>query len=121
MSSDAGADGLKEPVALMANTETHSVVMTFEHRFKRGRSGDFKLVEAESSDVEVRELKGPIARVKRSYGLTINLDNYESARFDVSIEVPCELMDVEAADAFAEAFCEERVVREKNSLGSGGG
>jgi len=61
-----------------------------------------------------------VAKVRRGYGLTLNLGNYESARCDVSIEVPCVLQDVGAADEWARAWVEKRVVQEvENVRGEG--
>lgn len=58
--------------------------------------------------VSTHVFDGQVAKVRRGYGLTINLGNYESARFDVSLEVPCYIEDVNAADEFARLWVEER-------------
>jgi len=59
------------------------------------------------------QFEGPVARVGRGYGLTLNLTNYESARFDVYLEVPCHVEDIDNADKFAKDWamkrCEEEV------------
>jgi len=59
--------------------------------------------------VAVAVFDGPVARVRRGYGLTLNIGDYESARVDVSIEVPCYPEDVEAADDWASNFVEKRI------------
>lgn len=51
---------------------------------------------------------GPVARVKRGYGLTMNLGGYESARFDVVLELPCYVEDIDTADEFAKRWVEQR-------------
>jgi hypothetical protein len=62
----------------------------------------------------------PISKVNRGYGLTLNLGNFESARLDVGIEVPCLFPDVDAADEWARQWVEERVVKEvENVRGEG--
>jgi hypothetical protein len=42
-------------------------------------------------------------------GRTINLGNFESARFDVSIQVPCNKEDLEAAYDFGLKFVSDRL------------
>lgn len=83
-----------------------------------------KEYKATASDevVMVHDFKGPVARVRRGYGLTMNLGNYESARFDVTLELPCYPEDVDAADEFAKAWVEQRCEAEVAEVrGSGGG
>jgi hypothetical protein len=62
----------------------------------------------------------PVAKVRRGYGLTLNLSNYESARLDVSVEVPCVLQDVDAADEWARQWVEKRVIKEVENVRGGG-
>lgn len=76
---------------------------------------------AKEEIVQVHNFDRPVARVKRGYGLTLNLGNYESARFDVSIEVPCYLEDVDLADQFARDWVEERCEAEVAEVRGGGG
>jgi hypothetical protein len=74
--------------------------------------------------VLVHDFKGPVARVRRGYGLTMNLGNYESARFDVVLEVPCYVEDIDAADEFAKKWVEKRCeaeVAEVRSPSNGNG
>ena len=54
--------------------------------------------------------------VTRGYGLTLNLGNYESARFDVTITMPCYPEDVEACDEWCRAWAEERTKQEMASV-----
>lgn len=63
---------------------------------------------AKEEVVLVHDFKGPVARVRRGYGLTMNLGNYESARFDVILELPCYPEDIDAADEFAKQWVEKR-------------
>lgn len=71
------------------------------------RGKEFKS-EASEEIVSVHKFDGPVARVKRGYGLTMNLSNYESARFDVILELPCYVEDIDAADEFAKEWVEKR-------------
>lgn len=83
-------------------------------RFVRnGRDEDVRETE---ELVAVGKFDGPPAIVHRGYGLTLNLGNYESARFDVSISMPCYPEDVDACDAWAAAWAEQRVEKEVNSV-----
>jgi len=87
--------------------------------------GDAYRETASEEVVAVHKFDGPVAMVRRGYGLTLNLGNYESARLDVSVEVPCHVEDVDAADEWARAWVEERVKAEvsdvRESKGNGGG
>jgi hypothetical protein len=98
--------------------EDHAIVAMIDNRFV------FKSeTQRETSSEEVvgiLKFKGPVAKVRRGYGLTLNLSNYESARLDVGVEVPCYLQDVDAADEWARVWVEERVVKEvENVRGEG--
>ena len=104
---------------VMAGEKEESVILTTERRFKRGNADDYKLVERKREEVNVGVFSGPVAEVTRSYGFTINLGNYESARFDIALKVPCELEDVEAADEFAKKFISERIKIEWTALKPG--
>jgi len=98
--------------------ESHATVAVIENRFV------FKTeTQRETSSEEVvaiQTFEGPVAKVRRGYGLTLNLGNYESARLDVTVEVPCYLEDVDAADEWARQWVEKRVVKEvENVCGEG--
>jgi hypothetical protein len=87
------------------------VIVTVDNRFIRGDETEI-CITAESEVVEVRRFETTPAVVSRGYGLTLNQTNYESARIDVRVEVPCYLADLEKADEFAAAFCEKRLRKE---------
>lgn len=59
--------------------------------------------------MEVREFHTTPAKVKAAMGLTINLGNYESARVDVGVELPCYAEEVPEVMARAWTFCEEEI------------
>jgi hypothetical protein len=95
----------------MAKQEQEKAIIAIvNNRFVKSEGGDYEEV------VEVLKFDTAPAIVKRGYGLTLNLGNYESARIDVAIEVPCYVQDVEKADRWARAWVEERVVAEVNSV-----
>ena len=66
--------------------------------------------------VVVSKFETQPAIIHRGYGLTLNLGNYESARFDVSVTLPCYVEDIEAADEFAKAFVKARIEKEVEDL-----
>lgn len=86
----------------------------------KGNEYDSKATE---EVVSVHDFDGPVARIRRGYGLTMNLGNYESARFDVTLELPCHVEDIDAADEFAREWVEKRCeaeVAEVRGNGNGG-
>jgi len=70
--------------------------------------------------IEVTKFETEPARVRVGFGLTINLGNYESARLDVSVEVPCYKEQVDDAYTQAKVWVEERVQSEVADIKAGG-
>jgi hypothetical protein len=98
--------------------EERPVIVTIDNRFIHGNGTETcvtKLTEA----VEVKKFETRPAVVKRGYGVTINQGNYESARIDVSVEVPCLIQDVALADKWAAKFIEERLLEEVTDVKGG--
>lgn len=91
--------------------QEHPVIVRVDNRYVHGK-GNETCITAEDEVVEVRRFETTPAIVRRGFGLTLNQGNYESARIDVSVEVPCYLADIAKADKWAAAFCEERVRKE---------
>ncbi len=56
------------------------------------------------------------AKVSVSQGLTLNLGNYESARIEVSIAVPCYREEVDDAYRYAISWVEDRLSTEVSSV-----
>jgi len=95
-------------------TQEHAIIALIDNRFvKKGKDG---AGTSKEEIIEVIQFKTTPAIVKRGMGLTLNLGNYESARLDVGIEVPCYVEDIENADAFARKWVEDRVVAEVESV-----
>ena len=58
-------------------------------------------------------VQGPVgASVRVSRGLTLNLGQYESARIDVEVMLPCGAAGVEEAYLKARDFCEAKIQEE---------
>lgn len=63
---------------------------------------------------------GELARVKVGLGMTINLGNYESARVDVGVELPCRVAEVNDAFGLAWEAAEHEVRQQIRSVRGGG-
>lgn len=78
--------------------------------------GDAHKEDTAVEKVLTHKWDGPVARVRRACGLTLSLGPYESARFDVSLEVPCLPEDIDAADKFAQDWVESRIQEEADQI-----
>ena len=68
--------------------------------------------EAKDETIEVKTFVTQPATVEIGYGLTLNIGNYESARVDVKVSVPCYREETDAAYEYAKAWAESRVKQE---------
>lgn len=66
--------------------------------------------EMDFEDLPVRIFEVEPASVRAGYGLTINLGNYESARVDVQVTLPCYAEEVQSAIDEAFEIAEQRVM-----------
>jgi len=66
--------------------------------------------------IDVHQFETTPARVRVGLGLTINRGNFESARIDVSVELPCYKEEVEEVYRVAQQFVEERIQKEVAEL-----
>ena len=83
-------------------------------RFVHG--GQEETIKDESEIVAVAGFDSQPATVTRGYGLTLNTGGYESARFDVTITMPCYPEDVDACDEWCRSWAEERIVEEAEAV-----
>lgn len=118
-------DGRPEGASSPAREENpdgqeHAVILHVNNRFKR-RTGKEVCVTELNEVVSVHKFDTQPAIVRRGYGLTLNQGDFNSARIDVSVEVPCYLEDIALADKWAAEFVEKRLTDEVTSLGKGGG
>lgn len=84
--------------------------------------GKIGAIEASDQKLEVRGFVTEPATVEIGYGLTLNIGNYESARVDVKVSVPCYREEINEAYDFAKKWAEERVqaeVKEIRKIASG--
>jgi hypothetical protein len=81
-----------------------------------GRSFGDSAEKVSETEIAVHVFTTAPAEVAFEAGGTINLGNYESARFMVSIRVPCYREDVDAAFQTAKAWVEKRAEAEVNEI-----
>lgn len=98
--------------------EERAVIVTIDNRFVHG-NGTEDCITKLTEVVEVKKFETRPAVVRRGYGVTINQGNYESARIDISVEVPCQIQDVARADEWAAKFIEKRLIIEVASVKGG--
>jgi hypothetical protein len=72
--------------------------------------------EEEQLDLEVRKFETEPAWVKAGYGLTINLGNYESARCDCGVTLPCYLEEVPDAMKKAWEIAEAEIQKQRKAV-----
>ena len=66
--------------------------------------------------LEVRRFVTPPATVRMDLGLTLNMENFEFARIDVGITVPCYQEEVGDAYEWAKLWVVERLMKEKDAV-----
>lgn len=86
---------------------------------KKQDNQEMTLVNENSSESQDLPLDKPLARVTVGMGRTINTGNYNSAKFDISVSLPCTLDKLEETYQIAKQFCEKKgeEVLEENGLG----
>jgi len=66
--------------------------------------------------IKIRPFVTDTARVTVKGGATVNMGNYESARVDISLSLPCYVEEVEEVYAFCLKFVDDRVKEEYTEL-----
>ena len=77
-----------------------------------------KVVHLEDELIAVRGFAVEPAKIKVTLGATLNMGNYESARVDVGIEMPCYREEIEDSYVEIRGACEEKVAQLIGSLRS---
>lgn len=65
--------------------------------------------ENEEGELEVRRFETEPAHIRANYGMTLNLGNYESARVDVSVTLPCYTEEIPGAFKKAWEIAKEQI------------
>lgn len=93
-----------------------SVIVT--RQFKNGtRQGVVETVKEEQ--LEVRNFEVQPGSVSAKYGLTINLGNYESARCEALVTIPCYAEEIDDAFKMAWAVAERELQVQVRSVKKG--
>lgn len=75
---------------------------------------------ANKNEVEPTEIPAiapeDLAKVRYSIGVTINLENFNSARVDIGVELPSHLESLEATYEEAVDYCNDKLVEEISQL-----
>ena len=74
--------------------------------------------EVTNETIEIKRFVTTPAQVDVGYGMTLNIGNYESARIDVRISVPCYREEVEDAYEYARQWAEARVQKQVQDIRS---
>lgn len=84
-------------------------------------------ISKEEETLSTKTLKTPItkfittpAKVAVKYGVTMNMGNYESARVDVTVEMPCYKEDVHECYALVSSYVEELISDQIKQINSDG-
>jgi hypothetical protein len=72
--------------------------------------------QTSNETLEVRQFVTEPAKVGVNMGLTLNLGNFESARIDVSLSIPCYSEETDAAYLYAKDWVEKRLNTEVQSV-----
>lgn len=70
----------------------------------------------EDEEISVHKFVTEPAKVTLNQGVTINLGNFENARIDVGISVPCYVEETDVAYTEASRWLEQRIVKEIDLL-----
>jgi len=82
-------------------------------RLRRVVNGHNETGEEEKEEtLAVTKFLGPVSSVTVKYGATVNLGNWESARIDYSLHVPCYPEEINQAFEFADQWVGDRVEQE---------
>ena len=81
-------------------------------QFKFGADGAWTMPEVTEEKLSIHRYVTQPATVGCELGATINMGNYESARVQVNVTVPCYREEVAGAFSWAKDFVEERFKKE---------
>lgn len=72
--------------------------------------------EGETETLMVHRFVTDPARIGVRLHLTLNLGNFESAKMDVSLDLPCYKEEIEEGYAFVEKWVEQRIEAERKQI-----
>lgn len=108
-------DALDRPEGGEEGRFVRPVELTIRKTFKDGAL-QLENEYVEDELIQVSPFLVEPAEVGCSRGITINMGNFESARVDVSVKVPCYREELDEAYEFAARFTEERLMNERDKV-----
>jgi hypothetical protein len=75
---------------------------------------------SEDRTLSVRRFETEPAKVRVGFGMTINLGNYESARVDTHVELPCYVEEIDDAFTAAWELAEDEIKKQVAGIRKGG-
>jgi hypothetical protein len=72
--------------------------------------------ETVSETIEIKRFVTAPAQIDVGYGMTLNIGNYESARLDVRISIPCYREEVEDAYEYARKWAEAKMQQQVQEI-----
>lgn len=97
------------------NTVQKPVTAVVTRQYFAGKEPSSK-PETKNEELTVRLFATEPAKVSVSNGLTLNLGNFESARLDVSVSVPCYREEIDDAYVFALNWVNNRISAEVSEV-----
>jgi hypothetical protein len=83
---------------------------------KMRMGAEVERVKDESEVMSVRKFVTEPAIIRRGYGVTINMGNYESVKIDVGLYIPAYIEEIESVDEFAQKWCKGKMEMEQNEV-----
>ncbi len=105
----------KTPESDSASTTVRSTSAVVSRQYFEGKEPSSEM-DTKNEQVKVSVFVTEPAKVSVSQGLTLNLGNYESARIEVSVSVPCYKEEVDDAYKYALNWVESRLSNEVVSV-----
>lgn len=108
----------EEKLRSLGKTEGYEWVVRTRERLLQDGSGQKEILEDDIKDriIKIGVFKTEPAKVTVQKGLTINLGNYESARFTVGVELPCYVEEVKGLLVELNDLVEARVKQEVTDI-----
>jgi hypothetical protein len=111
-------DGSEAQVSavLVVDLMTAAGVEQRDGRWYVERSFTYREPESESGKIPIRPFIGSPAYVKYQYGVTINMGDYNSARVEVSLSMPCYVAEVDQTAEAVARWVGDRCIKEQAEL-----
>jgi hypothetical protein len=115
MTEQSGTPQVKKVGAAPSIEKKVQTVAFVQRQYFEGKKPISDLV-VKNEPLTVQRFVTEPARVSVGMGLTLNLGNYESARIDVSLVVPCYCEETEEAYVYARDWVEKKLEAEVQDI-----